>query len=196
MSHPDGLFHSRPSGDHPLYPVALPPELTDYLRGEEYACVTEATDIGTVLVFKLPTPDIESVRGPVPILLQQELYKHPAAPVIRMVVDIFDQPDSHLTMETYINIHDPQQHGHFAALENQHMLPMFFYDEVVAHRLTKVIPNRRQEEAATILTIAEQMAGAIPEDRFSFDLARGSDGGDETLRGFIILVENVISSII
>src|SRR6266516_8215030 len=99
MSSPEQSF-----GERLLPPGVLPPDLAAFLQDQDYACVTEATDHGTVLVIKVPTPDIESVRGTVPILLRQSLFQHPAAPVIQMVVRIYDQPEHPLALETFINV--------------------------------------------------------------------------------------------
>ena len=84
MSHPE-----HPSPESSLSPGALAPELVEFLKDKDYACVTQTTDIGTVLVLKIPTPDIKSVRGPIPIWLRQELYHHPTAPVIRLVIQFY-----------------------------------------------------------------------------------------------------------
>jgi hypothetical protein len=135
MSSPEQLGRHRP-----LYPTALPPELTAFLQESEYVCVSETIAQGTVLVIKIPTADIESVRGPVPILLQQALYSHPAAPVIQMVVHIFDQPASPLALETFFNVAEPAQRDRYAALATQTTLPLLFYDDTITHQLTKVVP--------------------------------------------------------
>jgi hypothetical protein len=81
---------------HPRYPTALPQELAAFLRECAYVCISETTNQGTVLVIKVPMADFKSLHSPVPILLQQALYAHPAAPVIQMTVHIFDQPASSL----------------------------------------------------------------------------------------------------
>ena len=59
----------------------LPPELAAFLKDQHYAALLHATDLGTVLLIKSPTQDIESVRGRVPIGFNHELYDHPASPV-------------------------------------------------------------------------------------------------------------------
>src|SRR3712207_4709550 len=89
------------SHDEPFQPSPLLPELADFLKYYEYACVMEATDKGTVFFMKAPAADIQSVRGPVPIITQHELYRHPSAPVIRTVIALLDKPDDlPLTFET------------------------------------------------------------------------------------------------
>src|SRR5450830_1372159 len=131
------------SGSHsePLSPSTLPPELVDFLKDRPFACLTHGTDQGTALVVKTPAHEIRSLGGRVPIHLRYELYDDPAAPVIRMVVRIHDQPDRPLALETFINVEDPQQRDDLAALANQDRLLMLFYDEGLAHRLTKTVPH-------------------------------------------------------
>src|SRR5215216_3259343 len=108
----------RPPHHHlgPDQPSALPPELAAFLKDQHYAALLHATDQGTVLVVKAPRRDIRSVQGPVPIELRHELYQHPAAPVVRMVTRIYDQPDSSLALETFVNVEDPDQRADYAAL--------------------------------------------------------------------------------
>ena len=69
-------------------PIQLPSDLAAFLKGQHYAALLHATDLGTVLVVKAPADEIASVRGPVPIATRHELYAHPASPVIRMVTRI------------------------------------------------------------------------------------------------------------
>jgi hypothetical protein len=158
----------------PLQPNQLPPDLAQFLAAQELACVTHATDRGTVLVIKAPAHEIDSVRGRVPILLRHELYAHPSAPVIRMLLTICDQPRQPLAQETFINVEDPIQRTDFAALANQRRLPLLFYDEQLQHRLSKAI---RAPEPAGILQVlerADRLLAAIPRPQFSFERAKES----------------------
>src|SRR6185295_8503955 len=36
--------HQRPEHNEPDYPAALPPELAEFLKKHDYACITQATD--------------------------------------------------------------------------------------------------------------------------------------------------------
>src|SRR6266545_6818463 len=83
----------EPSGE-PHEPSPLPPELAEFLRDKDVACLMQGTDQETVFVIKLPTQDIESARGRVPIHLRHELYAHPNAPVIRTTLRVYDQPEA------------------------------------------------------------------------------------------------------
>src|SRR6266508_3816601 len=104
--------HDRGSGE-PLEPSPLPPELAEFLREKDVACLMQATDQGTAFVLKLPTQDIESARGRVVIQLRHELYAHPAAPVIRTLLTLYDQPERPLALETFTNIDDENQRSEF-----------------------------------------------------------------------------------
>jgi len=161
-------YMSRPEQS----PNALPPELAAFLKDHPYACVTQATDRGTVLVLKAPGHDIDSIRGQIPIHLRHELYQHPAAPVIRLLVTIYDQPIRPLTFETFIDVEDPQQHDDFAALALQSELAMLFYDEQLGHRLTKVVSLRDPANIRAILHVADQFLAATPAAQFDFNLAK------------------------
>ena len=163
---------SNNDNSEPLYPAELPPDLADFLRGHEYGCLTHPTDKGTAFVIKAPEREIRSVRGRVPISVRHELYDHPLAPVIRMVMTIYDQPQSPLALEMYINVEDPQQRGEFAALATQQYLYLLFYDEQLRHRLNKQVPNAVGGDVARVVEAADKLHAAIPTDRFDFDRAK------------------------
>src|SRR6187401_2470570 len=90
-------------GSNPDQPGAVPPDLAAFLKDHQYAALLQPTDRGTVLLVKAPGPEIERVRGRVPIAIRHELYRHSASPVVRMVTRIYDQPDSPLGLETFVN---------------------------------------------------------------------------------------------
>jgi hypothetical protein len=155
-----------------LEPSPLPAALAEFLRDTEVACLMQGTDQGTAFVIKLSARDIHSARGTVPIYLRHELYAHPAAPVIRTILVIYDQPETPFALETYTNIEDEQQRNHFAALTHQDALILLFYDEQLAHRLTKVVPQSDPEQSALVLATAERVLATIPKEQFDFDRAK------------------------
>ncbi len=159
---------------HQDIPVAspLPPELADFLRGHEYACLTHGTDRGTVFLLKAPSADIESARGRIPTSLSHELYSHPRAPVIRLLLHLHDQPSQPLAFETFINVRDPDQLEEYRDLAGQDLHRLLFYDEVLEHRLSKLVRNRAGAQMQQILTIAARLSAAIPYDWFDFDAAK------------------------
>lgn len=158
----------------PLYPAPLSTELAAFLRETEYACLMEATDKGTAFVLKAPAVDIQSVHGTVPIGIRYELYAHRAAPVIRTVVTIVDQPEYPLAFETFTNIDDSHQRSTFAALSEQEQLYLLFYDETLAHRLTKVVPHNDPAVISHIVEQADQLYGAIDIYEYDFDTAKAA----------------------
>ena len=123
----------------------------------------QATDQGTCFVLKAPGRELRSVQGTVPIRVSHALYDHPAAPVIRTVIGIYDRPRTPLAFETFSNIADPDQ---------QNRLILLFYDEQLAHRLTKVVPYRDDGTVLAILMQAELLRRRIPLERYNFEAAK------------------------
>lgn len=158
----------------PLNPSPLPEELAKFLKDRPFACLMQATDRGTVFVTKVPSAEIESVRGRVRFHFRHELYEHRAAPVIRTVVRIYDRPDNPLALEVFTNIEDPQQKAELAALAAQDSVLMLFYDEELQHRLTKQVSYRQNEVIPEILREAERLLVEIPKHKFNFDGAKAA----------------------
>jgi hypothetical protein len=169
FNHREGIV-SDPTSRH--HAVELPPELAEFLRGQRYAALLHATNQGTVLVAKVPRPDIDSVRGRVPIELRHELYAHPTSPVIRLVTRIYDQPDSSLALETYVNVADEVQRTDYTALGHSSTLLLLFYDDQVRHILTKRTGGIAPDVIDEVLRTADQLLAAIPVDRRDFDRAK------------------------
>ena len=167
------LKQGMPERDQPqLQPNELPPEMADFLRDKEYGCLLWGTDQGTVFVVKAPAREIQSLRGNVPVQVTHELYQHPQAPVIRTVIHWYDQPNSPLALESYINVEDPQQRADFLDLAQRPELRFLFYDRALRHRLSKVVRNPDPETITEIAQTAERLRATIPEERFDFDAAK------------------------
>ena len=143
-----------------------------FLAGESLACLLHETDQGTAFVIKASAHDIDGLRGRLPIHLRHELYDHPAAPVIRTVLTLYDRPETPLALETFTNVGDPQQRDEFAALATQDQLILLFYDETLTHRLTKRVPHRQAADIPAIAAAADRLAATISTDRFDFDRAK------------------------
>lgn len=158
----------------PLYPSPLLPELAEFLQDYEYACVTQATDQGTVFVLKAPAIDIASSRGQVPIHITHGLYMHEAAPVIRIVLTLVDDPTSPLAFETFVNVADGQQRTDYAALMTQDTLLLLFYDESLTHRLSKRVQNRSRDELPVMLSKADAEIAIIGQDMVDFEVAKSA----------------------
>ena len=164
--------HHGEQFDEPERPSVLPPDMAEFLRTQDVACLFWGTDQGTALVAKLPGREIPSVRGRVPIRLRHELYQHPAAPVVRSVLTIYDQPNSPLALETFVNVAELDQRADFARLAEQERLLLLFYDERLAHRLTKVVPHRDAEGIRTIVANADALRARIPDAAYDFMRAK------------------------
>jgi hypothetical protein len=162
----------RSGSQEPLQPFELSAELAAFLRGEEIAMVTQASDRGTVYVVEAPADEIRSIPGRVPVKLAHDLYEHPSAPVIRMVVKIYDQPNRPLALETFINVDEPDQWRDFAALAEQDELMLLFYDETLSHRLSKRVRNTAGEHMSRILNWADRVRAAIPDEQYDFNQAK------------------------
>ena len=163
---------NRPHPSDPLRPSPLPPDLAEFLREQTFASMLWPTDQGTVFVIKAPGADIETTRGRVQIGVRHELYECPTAPVIRVAVTIYDRPDSQLAVETFINVEDPEQRADYSALAEQSVLHLFFYDEQLAHRLTKGVQNADRRLIREVLRRATSLYESLPQDKFDFDLAK------------------------
>jgi hypothetical protein len=157
-----------------LDPNALPPELAQHLQTHRYACLTHGSDQGTLFILKAPRREIESLRGTVPVAVRHELYDHPSAPVIRLLLTFYDQPSRPLAFETFINAADPAQRADYADLARQRALTLLFYDESLAHRLSKRVRHTAREQIETILLVAERLCRAILPTDFDFDRARAA----------------------
>src|SRR5262245_41838688 len=70
----------------------LPPALREHFRTVEMGAMTTETNLGTVLVAKMPIVEAACIVGDVPIGIDHELYARPSAPVIRMVTAFYDRP--------------------------------------------------------------------------------------------------------
>lgn len=152
--------------------IPLLPELAAFLRGQEVACVMQPATQGTAFVIKLAGREIASVAGRVPIHLRHELYSHPAAPVIRTVLTLYDQPERPLALETFTNAEQPDQRKDFVRLAQQDQFLLLFYDEKLRHRLSKVVPYQDEGQVEEILRQADGLLTAIPPERFSFERAK------------------------
>ena len=150
----------------------LPDDLAAFLSTQRLACLLVGTEMGSAMVIKAPAVEIENVRGPVPVLLRHELYRHPTSPVIRMVLRLYDRPPSILSFESFINADDEGQRADYGELARQDEIGLHFYDESLEHRLTKRIRNSVRQDVLHVLMTALRLRARIPDDRFDFDLPK------------------------
>jgi hypothetical protein len=174
MPIPEYPREAVPLRDGPPPPVPLPPELADFLRGQDLVALWHASDAGTLLVLKAREPELESLGGTFPVELDHQLWRHPAAPVVRSLITFHDQPDSPLRLETFTNVGDPDQREAFAALGGQEEIHVLGYDEHLRHRLTKGVTHGAAEFIPTIVAEADRLLATIPPERRDFDRAKAA----------------------
>lgn len=153
--------------DHHPYPDELPAELAEALRDGDYACLTAGTERGTILVVKAPAREIAAVNGAFPVEPQRQLYQHPAAPVIRLLLRLYDDPSAPLTLETFINVADPFQRADYSRLAAQDAIELRFSDEILLLRLTKRISHSAGPLVPVILAAADTWRRHIPNDLYN-----------------------------
>ena len=109
-----------------------------------------------------------------PVLFRQELYRHRTAPVVRLLLRLYDRhaPPSSLAFESFVNVDDEGQRSDYGELARQDRVDLHFYDEALRHRLTKQIPNTLRSDIPTVLITALRLRARIPNDRFDFDRAK------------------------
>ena len=156
-------------------PVGLPTPLAEFLRGCDVASLLHSSEeLGTVVIGKLPRRLIDSVARPAPAYLRYLLYSCDTAPVIRTLVYFSDHPANPLGLECFTNVVDDEQRNEFAALIRQPHLPVLFFDERLVHRLSVVLRNDRQDEAAFVLSQATRLLTDLRPENVDFDRAKAT----------------------
>ncbi len=158
--------------DEPPSGADLPRDLASFLESQRLACLLIGTTRGSSFVIKAPGDEIEGVRGPLPVLFRQELYRHPSSPVIRLLLRLYDRPPSALALESFINVDDEEQRRDYGNLSLLETIDLHFYDEALAHRLTKQVPNSIRTDIPLLLITALRLRARIPNGRFDFDQAK------------------------
>lgn len=69
-------------------------------------------------------------------------------------------------------VEDPDQRANYAALAQQDHLLLLFYDERLAHQLTKRVGTPNPEAVSKVLTSADRLLEAIPAEGRDFDRAK------------------------
>jgi hypothetical protein len=163
----------QPNDDpSPPFRADLPPDLAAFLESQRLACLLLGTERGSGFMIKAPTDEIERLRGPMPVLFRQELYRHRTAPVVRLLLRLYDRPPATLAFENFVNVDDEGQRGDYGELARQDRVDLHFYDEALRHRLTKRIVNSLRSDVPTLMIAALKLRARIPNDRFDFDRAK------------------------
>ena len=167
-----------PNDCHPVPPsgAELPADLAAFLESQRLACLLIGTARGSGFVIKAPGSEIEGLRGPMPVLFRQELYRHTTSPVIRLLLRLYDRPHanppSSLAFESFVNVDDEGQQQDYGELARQDLVDLHFYDEALQHRLTKQITNNLRSDIPLVLATALRLRARIPNAAFGFDQAK------------------------
>ena len=155
--------------------------LLQFLKERPYACVTEDAGSETVLVVKIPGTRIRSLDSESSIYISHEVFEHEAGPVIRIVTN-FRAVDAPFSMETFVDIADPQQRREYQQLAKQDVLHLLFFDESLQHRATRAISGTGCQNVQQVLRSAEGMLGRVPLAKRDFVRAKSEVQGRTTLR--------------
>jgi len=166
--------HQHEHDDHlePPSGADLPPDLATFLRSQRLGCLLTGTTEGSAFVIKASNDEIEGLRGPMPVLLRQELYRHRSAPVLRLLLGLYDRPPTALAFESFVNVDDAGQRHDYGELARQDAIDLHFYDEALRHRLDKQVANTLRGSVPLTLITALRLRARIPDDRFDFDRAK------------------------
>lgn len=141
-----------------------------------------ADGIGSVIV-KTSASDIESFRGPIPILYRYELGRYPEGAAIRLYMEIRDRPDHPYLLETFLNPGSDADLPLLRQLCQQEVLHIHFFDMEVQYLYSKSIRHRQQQrqELATLIRMALAHLEGIPTDRRDFNRVKARYQADVSL---------------
>jgi hypothetical protein len=167
-------YLNGPNNHGPIPPSgeSLPADLARFLRSHRLACLLIGTVEGSAFVVKAPGDEIAGLHGPMPVLLRHELYRHRTAPVICLLLRLYDRPPAALAFESFVNVDDAGQRRDYGDLARQDRIDLHFYDEALQHRLAKQVPNSIRRDVPLVLATALRLRARIPDDRFDFDRAK------------------------
>jgi hypothetical protein len=176
---PKPLFSMQWNEDKGLWqseivpPNELPTEIKELFEKIGYGCLALEADIGIVHVCHASDTEIEGFANK-PVTSRWQLIKMPTAPLIRLEVKIFDQPENPYRFESFLNVAEQDQEKVLAELANQNRLFLAFYGEDLGYRYTKVIPHDIQNwQKIDEMTIeAINYLSKIPPNQQDFDKAK------------------------
>jgi hypothetical protein len=153
-------------------PIPLPEPLETFRRPIRYAVMNHATTDGAVLIVKCPRQEIEHMRGHLPIAITWELHRAPWAPVVRLVVTVYDDQPHPFMLETFFNVADPEQLANLRDLIDTDRVRVLFYDETCTHRLSKIVTQAVEPARDEIVSQALRILAQIAPEAFNFERAK------------------------
>ena len=156
-----------------ITPNELPTEIKKVFEKIGYGCLALESDIGIVHICHAPDTEIDGFANK-PVTSRWQLIKMPTAPIIRLEVNIFDQPENPYKFESFLNVAELDQEKVLAELANQDRLFLAFYGEDLGYRYTKVMPHDKQkwQQIDELTTDAFDYLSKIPSNQQDFDKAK------------------------
>lgn len=158
-------------------PVKLPANVAQMLRmWPEATAVAMEVDHAAAIVVKMDRRDAQSAHRPgVPVAFQSMLGCYPdAGAVIRLALEIRDQPDRPLSFNTFLNPGNSHDLALLRKLTMQSTLDIHIFDMRINYQYTKRIPFRElaRGELAALIEQSLECLTAIPEVQRDFGKAR------------------------
>lgn len=155
------------------HPNELPEELQAILQTTGYGCLAVEADIGVVHICHASDEDIASFVNQ-PVMKRWQLIKMPTAPLIRLELEILDDPDYPFLFESFLNVAEEGQAKILAQLAGQERLYLAFYGDDLGYRHTKVVPHDIQswQLLDELILEAEKYWSQLAPERRDFDLAK------------------------
>ena len=154
-------------------PTELPAAIREVFGRTGYGCLAAETDVGIVHVCHAADADIEGFSDK-PVSYQWQLIKMPTSPLVRLEVDILDQPRNPYRFESFLNVGQEDQVRVLVQLANQERLYLAFFGDDLSHRFTKIVPHdkRQWQYVDELLTQATDYLEQVPPDRRDYDRAK------------------------
>ena len=158
---------------HIAYPNELPQEICEVFENSGYGCLSAESTIGVVHVCHASDVDIDGFAEK-PISSQWQLIKMPTAPLIRLELLIYDQPENPYKFESFLNVSQEDQARILAKMASQEMFYLTFYDENLDYHFTKIIPHDKQQWQYLDELVMEAVKywSQIPPEERDFDAAK------------------------
>ena len=172
------LYYNNPMKERdPGEPSAyeLPEEIQEVFENTGYGCLAAETNIGVVHVCHASDSDIGGFADK-PVAYQWQLIKLPTAPLLRLQIDVLDQPDSPYRFESFLNVAEESQAQVLAQLANQEHLYLAFYGDNLTYRFTKIIRHDQQQwqYLDELVDEATRYWDRLPSKRRDFDEAKAA----------------------
>jgi len=119
------------------------------------------------VIVKLDSQDIESFRGPCPVLYRYELGRYPTGAIIRLYLEIRDKPGSPYRMETFLNPGQGADLDLLTLLTEQAVLDLHFFDLGVEYIFSKRLRHRElnRRELTQLVAMAMDWLETIPQEQ-------------------------------